>query len=170
RLFDPLGMTDTTFWPTVAQQRRLAKSYRPNAARDGLEEIQITSLRYPLDDPARQPYSGGGLFSTAPDLVRFCQMIFRGGRDEARTYLSPESIAEMTRKQTGDTLEASYGLGWDVGSNTYGHGGAYATLMTMHPSQGLITIFLVQHDGFPLDGDQSRETFVRIATESQAAH
>ncbi len=32
RLFDPLGMKDTTFWPTEKQARRIAKSYRPNAA------------------------------------------------------------------------------------------------------------------------------------------
>ena len=29
RLFDPLGMKDTTFWPTEEQVKRLAKSYKP---------------------------------------------------------------------------------------------------------------------------------------------
>ncbi len=31
RLFDPLGMKDTTFWPNEEQTRRIAKSYRPDA-------------------------------------------------------------------------------------------------------------------------------------------
>ena len=66
RLFDPLGMTDTTFVPSAAQLRRLAKSYKPNAARDALEEAPISQLSYPLDDPARQPVPAGGLFPPPP--------------------------------------------------------------------------------------------------------
>jgi CubicO group peptidase (beta-lactamase class C family) len=37
RLFTPLGMKDTTFWPTEAQMKRIAKSYKPNAHKTGLE-------------------------------------------------------------------------------------------------------------------------------------
>ncbi|HEX3989352.1 MAG TPA: serine hydrolase domain-containing protein, partial [Verrucomicrobiae bacterium] len=37
RLFKPLGMKDTTFWPTESQERRIAKSYKPNAAKNDLE-------------------------------------------------------------------------------------------------------------------------------------
>ncbi len=53
RLFDPLGMKDTTFWPDEKQLARLAKSYRPNKAKDGLEEIKIGQLQYPLNDHRR---------------------------------------------------------------------------------------------------------------------
>jgi hypothetical protein len=41
RLFEPLGMKDTTFWPTVTQPQRLAKAYKPNADKTGLEEMPI---------------------------------------------------------------------------------------------------------------------------------
>ena len=50
RLFDPLGMTDTTFWPSGEQVARLAKSYRPNKAKDGLEEFQFGQMKAPLTD------------------------------------------------------------------------------------------------------------------------
>ena len=50
RLFEPLGMKDTTFWPSEEQLERLAKSYKPNADKTGLEETTITQLKYPLDD------------------------------------------------------------------------------------------------------------------------
>jgi CubicO group peptidase (beta-lactamase class C family) len=45
RLFKPLGMKDTTFWPSSAQLRRLAKSYRPNSEQTELEETTITQLK-----------------------------------------------------------------------------------------------------------------------------
>ncbi len=35
RLFGPLGMKDTTFWPNEEQLGRLAKSYRPTSRQDG---------------------------------------------------------------------------------------------------------------------------------------
>src|SRR5262249_28755422 len=71
RLFGPLGMKDTTFWPDEKQLERLAKSYKPNADKTGLEETTITSLKYPLNDRKRYPVPGGGLFSTAGDVGRF---------------------------------------------------------------------------------------------------
>lgn len=166
RLLDPLGMTDTTFWPTTEQLNRLAKVYRPNAERTALEESRISQLRYPLDGPARYAIPGGGLFSTAPDVVRFCRMILRGGTDENRRYLSPASIAEMTRRQTEEPLAESYGLGWAVGTDDYGHAGAQATQMNIHPSQGRITVYLVQLDGTLFDADKAHGAFVAAALEA----
>src|SRR5258708_14221885 len=46
RLFGPLGMKDTTFWPNEEQISRLAKSYRPNKEKTGLEETTIGHLYY----------------------------------------------------------------------------------------------------------------------------
>ena len=66
RLFTPLDMKDTTFWPAGERLQRLAKAYKP--AKGDLEECPIDQLKYPLDDPQRQPMPAGGLFSTAADL------------------------------------------------------------------------------------------------------
>jgi CubicO group peptidase (beta-lactamase class C family) len=165
RLFGPLGMKDTTFWPSVQQLARLAQSYQPNEARNGLQKIKITQLTYPLDDRKRQPMPAGGLFSTAPDLGRFCRMMLAGGVFEGKRYLSEAAVREMTRKQTGTAIKASYGLGWSTGKESFGHGGAYATDMRIDRKRGLITIFLVQHAGFPGQGGQSREVFQKAAEE-----
>ena len=48
RLFGPLGMKDTTFWPNSEQLARLARPYKPNASKDGLEATTISQLTYPL--------------------------------------------------------------------------------------------------------------------------
>ncbi|HEX4144823.1 MAG TPA: serine hydrolase domain-containing protein [Pirellulales bacterium] len=169
RLFGPLGMKDTTFWPSSEQIARLAKPYKPNADKNDLEEITIGQLKYPLDDHAgRQPMPAGGLFSTAGDLAKFCQMLLNGGEYQGKRYLSEAAIKQMTSKQTGD-LPNEYGLGWSTGGGGFGHGGAFATDMSIDPKRGLITIWLIQHAGFPGNGQQAHGTFKHVAEEQLAA-
>jgi CubicO group peptidase (beta-lactamase class C family) len=163
RLFKPLGMKDTTFWPSSRQVRRLAKSYKANAAKTGLEETTITQLRYPLTDRTRQPMPAGGLFSTASDVARFCLMILNGGALDGKRYLSQAAVKQMTSKQTADALTENYGLGWNTGDGEFGHGGAYATNMTIDPQHRLVFIWMVQHADFPADGAKSRDAFMQAA-------
>ncbi len=165
RLFDPLGMKDTTFRPNAEQLKRLAKSYRPTKKGDGLEPTTITQLTYPLDDRHRQPMPAGGLFSTAEDLGQFCRMVLNGGELDGKRYLSAAAVQEMTSRQTGAGIPESYGLGWSVGGGTFGHGGAYATNMTIDAQRGLVMIFLVQHAGFSREGARSLGAFQRAAVE-----
>ncbi len=163
KLFVPLGMKDTTFWPNVRQIARLAKSYRPNAAKDNLEETTVTQLRYPLNDRKnRFPMPAGGLFSTAVDLSRFCRMVMNGGELDGKRYLSEAAVKEMTSKQTG-SLPDGYGLGWSTGGGNFGHGGAYATNMNIDSNRGLVTVWMVQHAGYPLDGDKAAGAFRQVA-------
>lgn len=164
RLFEPLGMKDTTFWPNAEQLKRLAKSYKPNADKSDLQEIKISQLKYPLGDRSRQPMPGGGLFSTAADVGRFCQMVLNGGTFQGKRYLSPEAVKTMTSKQTGDLPDA-YGLGWFTHNGVFGHGGAHATNMTIDSNRGILTVFMVQHAGFPKDGDKSGSAFQKAAME-----
>lgn len=85
RLFAPLGMKDTTFWPNAEQVARLASSYRPNAAKTDLDAFPVSQLIYPLTDRARRfPMPAGGLFSTAQDTALFCRMMLRGGEFNSR--------------------------------------------------------------------------------------
>ena len=166
RLFGPLGMKDTTFWPSPEQLTRLAKSYKPNADKNGLEEIKIGQLKYPLNDRGRQPMPAGGLFSTAQDLSRFCRMVLNGGVFDGKRYLSEAAVKAMTTKQTAASIPQGYGLGWAVGKNdTFGHGGAYATNMTVDAKHGLVLVFLVQHAGFPGDGNKILPAFQKAAEE-----
>ena len=163
RLFKPLGMKDTTFWPTEEQVSRLAKSYKPDAVRTGLEETTINQLTYPLTNRDRGPSPAGGLFSTAHDVARFCQMILNGGVLDGRRYVSEAAVKQMTSKQTGDAIKEGYGFGWSTGGGSFGHGGAYATHMGIDSQRGLITVFMVQHAGFPGDGGKSLGAFRQAA-------
>jgi CubicO group peptidase (beta-lactamase class C family) len=166
RLFGPLGMKDTTFWPSESQLKRLAKSYKPGKDKKSLEETKIGALKYPLDDrKQRFACPGGGLFSTASDCGIFCQMVLNGGTYKNRRYLSDASVKEMTTRQTGKNLKESYGLGWSAGGATFSHGGAYATNMSIDTKRGLVTVWMVQHAGFPGNGGQAQGAFRKAAEE-----
>ncbi len=71
RLFDPLGMKDTTFWPNAEQIGRLAQTYKLDPQTKNLVEVPIDQLTYPLNDRLhRYPMPAGGLFSTAEDVIQ----------------------------------------------------------------------------------------------------
>ena len=183
RLFTPLGMHDTTFFPSRSQARRVAKSYEKQ---DGqLAETEVFFVKGDLWDRQRTVKPAGGLYSTAEDMFRFYQMMLQGGIYEGRRFLSESAVRQMTRTQTGE-LETGFspGMSWGLGfqvvrqpqgvtamlaPGTFGHGGAYATQSWADPQQTLIYILMVQRRGFP-NGDQSpiREAFQQAASEAFA--
>jgi CubicO group peptidase (beta-lactamase class C family) len=170
RLFAPLGMKDTTFWPSEEQLPRVARSYRPDAAKTGLQEFPIVQLIYPLSDRTRRfPMPAGGLFSTAQDTARFCQMLLHDGELDGKRYLSAESVSELSKRQTPMTVKENYGLGFSINGDAFGHGGAHATNMEIHPSKGLVTVWMVQHGGFPGEGGKAQGVFKNGALERQSA-
>jgi CubicO group peptidase (beta-lactamase class C family)/glyoxylase-like metal-dependent hydrolase (beta-lactamase superfamily II) len=183
RLFDPLGMPDTTFYLTEEQLPRLAKSYR-RTDKGALEETDIRFLNgkspTSLD---RFPAPNGGLFSTASDYVRFCQMVLRGGELDGKRYLKPETVKLMTTIQTsglktGFTEGNGWGLGWCVvrepqgitatlSPGTFGHGGAYGTQAWIDPGTKRIYILMVQRANFPnSDASEVRRGFQEAASRA----
>ena len=179
RLFDPLGMKDTTFYPTREQMARLAKSYK--AADGKLEETSIFILDGHDPQPAnRYPAANGGLFSTAQDYGRFCQMLLNQGSLGGRQYLKPESVKLMSTIQTGK-LKTGFteGNGWGLGCGvvrkpqgitamlspgTFGHGGAYGTQAWIDPVKQLIYVLMVQRSDFPnSDASEVRRAFQAAA-------
>jgi CubicO group peptidase (beta-lactamase class C family) len=182
RLFQPLGMKDTTFYLREEQLPRLAKSYA--RTKEGtLEEAKIFILHgLPPTSRERFPAANGGLFSTAPDYVRFCQMILNGGELEGRRYLKSESVKYMTSVLTGDlktgfTEGNGWGLGWCVvrqpqgptaalSAGSHGHGGAYGTQAWIDPTDKKIYILMVQRANFPnADASELRQTLQRVGKD-----
>ncbi len=185
RLFDPLSMKDTTFYLTERQLPRLAKSYR-RTDKGELEETKIRFLngKSPTNRD-RFPAPNGGLFSTALDYARFCQMVLRGGELDSKRYLKPETVKLMTTIRTGDlktgfTPGNGWGLGWCVAREpqgvtamlspgTFGHGGAYGTQAWIDPSAKRIYILMVQRANFEnSDASEVRKGFQEAASEAFA--
>ncbi|NBR41644.1 MAG: class A beta-lactamase-related serine hydrolase [Verrucomicrobia bacterium] len=160
RLFDPLGMKDTTFWPNAEQVSRLALTYKPDGTKKKLERGSLGQLQDDLTDRQhRFPMPAGGLFSTATDTARFCRMLLNRGELDGKRYLSQKSFEALTSRQTPAALPQSYGFGLQVTPEGFGHGGAQATNMDVRVKNGLVLIWMVQHQGFPGKGSQAQAAF-----------
>ena len=164
RLFDPLGMKDTTFYLSDAQLPRLATSYR-RTDKGALEAAPIFILHG--KSPTRRdrfPMANGGLFSTASDYARFARMLLNRGTLDGKRYLTPESVALMSTIQTDD-LKTGFteGNGWGIGCcvvrkpqgvtaalspGTFGHGGAYGTQAWIDPAKQRVYLLMVQRANF----------------------
>lgn len=189
RLFDPLGMKDTTFHPTAAQRSRAALGYAKNKETG---ELAPAPLPPGYDGaPERPPQGNGGLFSTALDYGRFCRMLLNRGTLDGHRYLSDAAFTALTSVHTGDLPTgffqgAPYGnhganYGWGVGTcilrtphdgvaamlspGTFGHGGAWGTQAWIDPVKGIAYLLMVQRANFP----NSDASDVRLAFQDAAA-
>jgi CubicO group peptidase (beta-lactamase class C family) len=190
RVFDPLKMKDTTFYPTDAQRARLATAYARNQQTGTLDPVPP---RADFGTRGRPPQGNGGLYSTAPDYLRFCQMLLGGGTFEGRRYLSAAAMAFLTTPQTGDLPTGffqtdTYGnrganYGWGITTSilrtphdgvaamlspgTYGHGGAWGTQAWIDPVKGVAYILMVQRSNFPnSDASGVRRAFQEAVAKS----
>ena len=96
KIFAPLGMSDTDYAISSAQQSRLVGAHQRKP--DGsLEPIPVT------DPPWREFWSGGGgLYSTGRDYLVFLQMLMHQGAFNGVRLLRPETVALMGKNQIGD--------------------------------------------------------------------
>ena len=189
RLFDPLGMKHTTFYPTRKPSAQPAVAYRKDSATGALEKVSPPSG---FGEEGHPPVGNGGLFSTGPDYARFCQMLLGGGALGGKRYLSPEAMKLLTTVQTGDLptgffQSAEYGnhganYGWGIGTcilraphpgvaamlspGSFGHGGAWGTQAWMDPARGLAFILMVQRANFPnSDASEVRRAFQQAVVD-----
>ena len=190
RIFDPLGMKDTTFYPTEAQRARLVTAYAKNKDTGVLEAVPP---RADFGTRERPPQGNGGLFSTANDYARFCQMLLGGGALDGRTYLSAEAMKYLATPQTGELPTGFFqnaaggnrgaNYGWGIGTcvlrtphdgvaamlspGSFGHGGAWGTQAWCDPVRGVAYVLMVQRANFPnSDASEVRRVFQQAAAEA----
>jgi CubicO group peptidase (beta-lactamase class C family) len=158
RIFRPLGMVDTGFF---VPPDKLARLVDP-----------IESGRLPLWDIAKPTtlfMGGGGLASTTPDYLRFCQMLLNGGELDGVRILSPETVRQMatntippevpfaglTGQFVGPRVGTGWGLGFAVRTNpefsalagavgTFNWSGLWGTYFWIDPVEKLIGILMIQ--------------------------
>jgi CubicO group peptidase (beta-lactamase class C family) len=163
RFFDPLGMTETTFWPSEAQIARLAGAYGPNKAKNRYARGDIGFLTKPYSDHVhRFPEAAGGLFSTTHDILRYGFMLANDGELDGKRYLSHAAMEELRKEQTG-TTKVNYSLGYHLRNGMFGHDGAYGTDLSVNPTNGMVAVFMIQCTS----GDQwaARDLFLKTATQ-----
>jgi CubicO group peptidase (beta-lactamase class C family) len=159
RIFEPLKMTDTSFFLPPGKESRLAVVYG--------KTVKGTITRGAESHPgqgeyvrgARAAFSGGaGLLATTMDYARFLQMMLNGGELDGVRLLSPKTVELMTTNHIG-TLYTSPGRGFGLGFETvddlgrsgrYGSegefswGSAYFSRYWVDPKEQLVAIFMTQ--------------------------
>lgn len=178
-IFAPLGMKDTTFYPTEEQLERLAGLYD---SKDGQLKYVGYSLLGPTKD-AKHPVPAGGLYSTGTDLAKLYQLMLHRGKLGMTQVLSEQSVATMTAVQTGElecgfTKGMGFGYGWAVikqaqgvhlmmMDGTFGHGGAFGTQGWVDPKQELFVILLIQRVGLQnADASDLRRDLQNVAVSA----
>jgi CubicO group peptidase (beta-lactamase class C family) len=171
RLFEPLGMTDTSFSVPQAKLERFASCYMPG--KDGRLVIQDDAGKSTYAEPPKLESGGGGLVSTAQDYMRFCRMMLGGGTLDGVQILSPKTVAMfgtnllpdnklLTDMVTGEGLfsESGYaGVGFSIGCSVtmdvaktrvpgtageFAWGGAASTAFWIDPKEDLAVVFMTQ--------------------------
>ena len=166
RLFAPLGMHDTAFSVPAEKLERLVTLYEAAPETGGIKVAE------PVTDPWSRPPlfesgggQGGGLLSTADDLLAFGRMLLNGGRHGGLQLLSPQSLQEMTTDQLTPAQKAASPFspgfwdasGWGFGGSVttrpdgisptagrYGWGGSTGTTFFIDAQQDLTAILLTQ--------------------------
>jgi len=151
KVFQPLGMSETTFNPIAELRKRAA----PTEQRDG------KWLKGEVHDPRAHLLGGvaghAGLFSTADDLTRYGQQMLRLATGNERAPFGQATFAMMTRPRSVERDSKVIGTrtyGWDHRSpfssnrgdqfsdSAFGHGGFTGTVMWIDPEKDRVFIFL----------------------------
>ena len=97
-IFAPLGMQDTGYLLTDRVRGRLAGSQDRDA--DGA----LVSAPFDAPQDPAMFMGGGGLYSTAPDYMRFLSMLLHGGTLDGVRILRPETVATMAQNHIAEVL------------------------------------------------------------------
>lgn len=150
-VLDPLGMAETTFDPGSALADRMA----PVAV--DLPSLAGVDGRALIAGYTRLRLAGGGLWSTASDILRFGRAMLRGGELDGARVLSPAFLDLMTREVTVGGLGATedvlrgehYAIGWGkpgpaspASAAAFGHGGATGTRLWIDPAHDLVFLYV----------------------------
>ena len=162
RIFDPLGMKDTFFYPADGNPRMVTRYSRGQSGQ--LEKQGLANF-------FNGAYfsGGGGLMSTAEDYLQFGQMLVNGGRLNGKVLLSPRTVEMMGSVHAPDTLPGrprgeGYGLSMrvvndPVGRNTFlsqgsfGWSGAYGTHFWVDPKEKIVAVLMTQTSNNEIRGD-----------------
>jgi CubicO group peptidase (beta-lactamase class C family) len=165
RLFAPLHMVDSGF--SVPEDKLARLVAVPGAQPPSLSDGDVAK---------RQTFfsGGGGIVSTVPDFLRFCQMLLNGGELDGVRILKPETVRLMTTNslppdihiaghEIGPGLGTGWGLGFAVRTNpdfslipgavgSFNWQGSWGTFFSVDPVQKLILVMMMQRRQYSENG------------------
>ena len=158
RLFAPLHMVDSGFSVPQDKLARLVAVPGP--------QPQPPFANSDVGKPQTFFSGGGGIVSTVPDFLRFCQMLLNGGELDGVRILKPETVRLMTTNSlppkmhiAGHEVGPAFGTGWGLGFavrtspdfsyipgavGSFNWQGSWGTFFSIDPAQKLILIMMMQ--------------------------
>ena len=147
-IFATLGMKDTMYRP----QKKLWPSIAPTEIDDTLRHRLVQGEVHDENAFAIGGVSGhAGIFSTAPDLAAFCQMLLNGGVYAHQRILRRATVAQFTTPQqlSGGTRTLGWAVPTEGGSSghyfsahSFGHTGFTGTSIWIDPDRQLFVVLL----------------------------
>jgi beta-N-acetylhexosaminidase len=147
-IFSPLGMKDTTYRPPKKLWPAIAPTEMDNNLRHRLVQGEV----HDENAFAIGGVSGhAGVFSTAPDLAAFCQMLLNGGVYAHQRILRRSTISLFTAPQqlSGGTRTLGWAVPTEGGSSghyfsahSFGHTGFTGTSIWIDPDRELFVVLL----------------------------
>lgn len=163
-IFAPLGMSRTTFRPTIAMTYPLAQGH-------DLENGELKIIRPAANNTASWP--AGSIFSSVNDLARWVIAFVNDGRLEGQQRIAPGVVAKLQSANTvipGSTNKYGYALqvGAWRGVRVVQHGGSrsgYGSVIRMVPDQHFGVIVLANRTGVNLNrtADRAMEIVLSLA-------
>ena len=165
-IFTPLGMKDTGYNLTDEQKKRVATLH----LQDTNNQQSVNIAQTPSQ--GKKVFGGThGLFSTANDYMRFCQMLLNKGVLEGKRILGRKTIELMTSDYAKERYEqpgVGFGLGFAVrtdvaDSATLGSvgqfywSGLFNTYFFIDPKEEMAAILMMQF--LPYKGGVYNEKF-----------
>ena len=153
RIFEPLGMDETTFFVDSSKATRLAQPIHGDMA----DPTVVTPMLS----------GGGGLHSTTEDYVRFASMLLGGGEYNGVRILEANTLLAMQQKFIGEDVDRSafffgprgdWGLGFHLqpipgadneGPFNFGWQGVGGTVFIVDPINDFYMLYMAQVRGGP---------------------
>ena len=163
RVFLPLGMKDSGFWPTKEQLEKKVEMYTCHKGKPAAWTEHDRSMQRPYSDDRVFPSAGAGLWTTARDQLKFYKMLMNLGVGEnGARILKEETVKSILAVSTRPQGLGGYSLGLSApvkdGENEwFGHGGAWGTNCMVNWHKKQLKLWTVQLRGGPRPWDGARE-------------
>ena len=173
RVLAPLGMKNTTFWPTKQQLAGRVELYEAVAGKPSVKIKDKPSMQRPFSDDRVFPSAAAGLWTTVNDQLKFYRMLMNLGKgDNGYRILKEETVKTILAISTRPKGMSGYSLGLSApiedGENTWiGHGGALGTSCMVNWHKKQLKLLMVQVAGRPTPWEKAHRAAADKFFEAQ---
>lgn len=181
RVFKPLGMVNSGFWPSNEHLAHQIEMYNCQKGKPAAWQDHADWMQRPYNDDRVFASAGAGLWTTAADQLKFYKMLMNLGVGENGMRILKEEtvksiLATSTRPRGLNDPNYSLGLNAPIDDHEnawFGHGGAWGTNCMVNWHKKQLKLWVVQLTGGPRPWDgarnQAAEKFFNAKIDTKGA-